>query len=67
MDCSTVLHLQLEFLFIFDHSCGHDWHREDGLNAKKKKRVISDHIAEYLTQEMCSIWYSKKMIWVYSG
>ena len=24
MDCSTVLHLQLEFLFIFDHSCGHD-------------------------------------------
>ena len=37
-DCVDVLqHLfpQYEYLFLFDHSSGHDKQREDGLNVKK--------------------------------
>ena len=37
-DCADVLqHLypQFDYLFLFDHSSGHDKQREDGLNVKK--------------------------------
>ena len=32
VDVVKVLYPQIEFLFLFDHSCGHDKQREDGLN-----------------------------------
>jgi hypothetical protein len=35
IDCLTVLHPEFDYLFLFDHSCGHDWQQEDGLNAGK--------------------------------
>jgi hypothetical protein len=34
VDCVKVLAPQFEYLFLFDHSCGHDKQREDGLNIK---------------------------------
>jgi hypothetical protein len=36
-DCADVLHTlypQFDFLFLFDHSCGHDKQQPDGLNAE---------------------------------
>jgi hypothetical protein len=32
VDCLKVLYPQYEYLFQFDHSCGHDRQREDGLH-----------------------------------
>ena len=32
VDVVKTLHPQYDFLFLFDHSCGHDKQREDGLN-----------------------------------
>ena len=40
-DCVDILNVkypQYDFLFLFDHSCGHDWQREDGLNVEKMSR-----------------------------
>jgi hypothetical protein len=33
IDCLTMLHPVFDYLFLFDHSCGHDQQQEDGLNA----------------------------------
>ena len=35
VDCLKVLYPQYDFLFLFDHSCGHDRGQTDGLNAKR--------------------------------
>jgi hypothetical protein len=40
-DCIDVLHClypQYDLLFMFDHSCGHDRQREDGLNVENMSR-----------------------------
>ncbi len=40
-DCADVLHTlypQFDFLFLFDHSCGHDKQQRDGLNAENKAK-----------------------------
>ena len=40
-DCVDVLNVkypQYDFLFLFDHSCGHDRQREDGLNVEKMSK-----------------------------
>jgi len=34
VDCLKVISSPFEFLFMFDHSCGHDHQREDGLNVE---------------------------------
>ena len=34
VDIITCLYPQFQFLFLFDHSCGHDRQREDALNAE---------------------------------
>ena len=33
-DVLTILYPDMEFIFLFDHSCGHDKQREDGLNVE---------------------------------
>jgi hypothetical protein len=41
-DCLDVimhLHPVYDYLFLFDHSSGHDEQREDGLNVKKDKKL----------------------------
>jgi len=35
IDCLTVLYLHIDFVFLLDHSCGHDRQRDDGLNVAK--------------------------------
>ena len=40
-DCVDILNVkypQYDFLFLFDHSCGHDRQREDGLNVEKMSK-----------------------------
>ena len=40
-DCANVLKVnfpEIDFLFMLDHSCGHDKHREDGLNAENMSK-----------------------------
>jgi hypothetical protein len=40
-DCVDILNVkypQYNFLFLFDHSCGHDRQREDWLNVKKMSK-----------------------------
>jgi hypothetical protein len=32
LDVMRVLYPEYKVLLLFDHSCGHDWQREDGLN-----------------------------------
>ncbi len=34
VDCLIVLYPQYNYVFLFDHSCGHDKQWEDGLNAQ---------------------------------
>jgi hypothetical protein len=34
IDVLKVLYPQFDFLFLFDHSCGHDRQKEDGLNVE---------------------------------
>ena len=38
VDCLTVLYPEHDFLFMLDHSCGHDRQREDGLNAENMNK-----------------------------
>ncbi len=35
MDCLMVLYPQYDYVFLFNHSCGHDKQWEDGLNVQK--------------------------------
>ena len=40
-DCADVvktLYPQFQFLFLFDHSCGHDRARDDALNVRNMNR-----------------------------
>jgi hypothetical protein len=41
VDCVKVLALQFHYLFLFDHSCGHDKQREDRLNIKNMTKSFS--------------------------
>jgi hypothetical protein len=38
--CLKVLYPQYDFVFLLDHSCGHDRQREDGLNAGKMSKMF---------------------------
>jgi len=38
VDVLKVLFQGYAFLFLFDHSCGHDRQREDGLNIEKMNK-----------------------------
>jgi hypothetical protein len=51
MDCLIALYPEFDYLFLFDHSCGHDKQREDGLNVERmlkgyggKQAVLHDTI-----------------------
>jgi hypothetical protein len=35
VDALKVLYPQYQFLFLFDHSCGHNRQKEDGLNVER--------------------------------
>jgi hypothetical protein len=39
VDCLMVLFPQYDYLFMFDHSCGHDKQREDGLNVQRMSKL----------------------------
>ena len=38
-NCTSVLYPNFDFIFLFDHSCGHDKQRDDGLNAENMAKV----------------------------
>jgi hypothetical protein len=38
IDCQKVLYPEQEFLFLLDHSCGHDRQRDDGLNVENMNK-----------------------------
>jgi hypothetical protein len=40
INCLKVLYPQYDFVFLLDHSCGHDRQREDGLNAGKMSKTF---------------------------
>jgi len=40
VDCLTILHPEFDYLFLFDHSCGHDHQRKDGLNAGRMLKLF---------------------------
>jgi len=40
VDCLKVLAPQFDYLFLFDHSCGHDKQREDGLNVENMSKIF---------------------------
>ncbi len=39
IDCLMVLFLQYDYLFMFDHLCGHDKQREDWLNVQRMSKL----------------------------
>ncbi len=39
----TTIYPQFDFVFLFDHSSGHDKQREDGLNIKKWQKGLEVH------------------------
>ena len=43
IDVVQALYPQFDFLFQFDHSCGHDRKRPDGLNALSVRKGFSDN------------------------
>jgi hypothetical protein len=38
VDCLKVLYPEHDFLFLLDHSCGHDRQRQDGLNVENMNK-----------------------------
>ena len=38
VDCLKCLHPEFDYLFLFDHSCGHDRQREGGLNVENMSK-----------------------------
>jgi hypothetical protein len=40
IDCLTVLYPHIDFVFLLDHSCGHDRQRDDGLNVAKMSKSL---------------------------
>ena len=38
VDGLKCLHPEFDYLFLFDHSCGHDRQREDGLNVENMSK-----------------------------
>ena len=38
IDCLKLLYPHYDYLFLFDHSCGHDRQREDGLSIEKMSK-----------------------------
>jgi hypothetical protein len=40
IDCLTILHPEFDYLFLFDHSCGHDHQHEDELNAGRMLKLF---------------------------
>ena len=40
VDVIKVLYSQYQFLFLFDHSCGHDRQKEDGLNVERMTKLF---------------------------
>ena len=54
-DCVDVLNVkypQYDFLFLFDHSCGHDRHREDGLNVEKMSKSYGGRAQRKMCETM---------------
>jgi hypothetical protein len=39
-DCLAVLYPEYDFLFLLDHSCGHDRQRKDGLNSEQMNKAF---------------------------
>jgi len=53
-DCDDVLKVvypQYEFLFLFDHSCGHNRRKEDGLSVEKMTKGRAGHKKVWETQQ----------------
>ena len=40
VECLKCLHPEFDYLFIFDHSCGHDRQREDNLNVENMSKAF---------------------------
>jgi hypothetical protein len=54
VDCLQVLAPQFDYLFLFDHSCGHDKQREDGLNVENMTKSFGGkqaHLHDTLIKE----------------
>ena len=49
VDCLQVIAPQFDYLFLFDHSCGHDKQREDGLNVKNIENHLEAKKHTYMT------------------
>ena len=41
VDCLKCLHPEFDYLFLFNHSCGHDRQREDSLNVENMSKAFS--------------------------
>lgn len=83
IDCLKVLYPQYDFLFLFDHSCGHDRGQTDGLNAKrmavsfggKQQRMHATtieadegYLGPHRHSSVLSVGEEQKMVWpVYSN
>jgi len=53
-DCVDVLkclYPQYDFLFLFDHSCGHDKHQPNGLNAENMLKNYGGGNSQYSGQQ----------------
>lgn len=44
VDFVRTLYPQHQFLFLFDHSCGHDKSKEDALNVRNMGKLIHSHV-----------------------
>ncbi len=42
INCLKVMWPQYNFVFLLDHSCGHDRQRENGLNAGKMHKALEE-------------------------
>jgi hypothetical protein len=47
VDCLQVLAPQFDCLFLFDHFCGHDRQREDGLNVENMTKSFRGKHAHF--------------------
>ena len=54
VDVLKVLYPQFDFLFLFDHSCGHDRQKEDGLNVERMTKSYGG--AQKRLRKMANTW-----------
>jgi hypothetical protein len=58
IDVLQVLHPQYDYVFLFDHSCGYDRQRPNGLNPHTEQRIRERANKNEIVENLACSWLS---------